>query len=163
MQYLFRRTLLHGSQELLWWFCNQLRPQIFWNPETLGICSRGFWRAAEHRERHLQTHIKMLGCFCNLIFSSQVLTSKKVSKGLVRSRVSRFPNSGSGLGPGGSFPFFWDLDPEESKYKTRSNRKAPSNVPVLGNCSSDSTTAILSLSSSTDALTLLYQLCEGGT
>ncbi len=99
------------------------RTTVFLGPKNTWICSRRFWRAGEHRERHLQTNQKMLGCYhyLNVFKSSSHL--KKVSKGLVRSRVSRFPTSGSGFGPGGSFPFFRDLDPEERKYKTRSNSK----------------------------------------
>ncbi len=81
---------------------------------------------------------------------SQVLTSQRLSKGLVRSRVSRFPSSGSGLGPGGSFPSFLDLYSEESRYKTNNNSKAPSNVTVMGRYSRDSTTAIFQCG--TDAL-----------
>ncbi len=101
-------------------FFIQQGPQFFWDPKTLGICSRRFWRAGEHRERHLQTNQKMLGCYHYLnVFKS----SSHLKKGVKGSRVSRFPTSGSGFGPGGSFPFFRDLDPEERKYKTRSNSK----------------------------------------
>ncbi len=42
------------------------RTTVFLGPKNTWKCPRRFWRAGEHRERHLQTNIKMLGCFCYL-------------------------------------------------------------------------------------------------
>ncbi len=73
----------------------------------------------------------MLGCFCYLNVFQVKFSPQKRCQRVSWGQGSAGSPPAAGLGPGGSFPSFWDLDPEESKYKTRSNSKAPSNVPVL--------------------------------
>lgn len=69
-------------------------------------------------------------------------TLHSVSYGFFRSSCSRLPRIGSGLGPGGSFPFCGLLVPEERRYINSNSSAVTSRGNALGTWRSPSSIAM---------------------
>ncbi len=104
------------------------RTTVFLGPKNTWICSRRFWRAGEHRERHLQTNQKMLGCYhyLNVFKSSSHL--KKGVKGSCKVKGQQVPHQRQRFWSRWLFPFFQRFG---SRRKKIQNQKQQQRAPQL--------------------------------